>query len=253
MPQSFENLYDGITRRIGDTMVYTQHPFSQRDELVAMLTALTPAQWAAQTLCDGWNAKDLVAHLIVRERNPLAAIGLIFPPFKPIHDRAMDRLATRSPKELLRALRAGPPWWARIGQIDLAEDWIHTQDIIRGHANEADPTNELTPDSGDEHPFLVVALGRACDRFAPFVLRQVPGPFRLMLTDQHLWLRTWLVRPQNQTAIRAANANIAPDVTVTGSIGEVLLYLTGRGPHARVTLTGDPTLIHALDRNLSGI
>src|SRR4029079_18721505 len=31
----------------------------------------------APTLCEGWTASDLVAHLLVRERNPVASLGNI--------------------------------------------------------------------------------------------------------------------------------------------------------------------------------
>lgn len=228
-------------------------PYRQRKILIDLLSTLSPVQWAAESLCTGWDTKDLVAHLIVRERNPFAAIGLVMPRFKGVHDRAMARMASRPIPELLTTLAAGPPLWAKVGQVHIGEDWIHTQDIIRGQAGSIDPDRELTPDSGNGHPTLVLALTKACDRFAPFVLRNVEGPFRVLLTDGQLWRRTWLVRPHNRLAIPAANASINPDVTVTGEVGEILLFLTGRGHHARVTVSGQPEAIRTLTTNLGGI
>ncbi len=34
------------------------------DDMIAALTALTPAQWSAQTECPGWTVSDMVGHLI---------------------------------------------------------------------------------------------------------------------------------------------------------------------------------------------
>jgi uncharacterized protein (TIGR03083 family) len=36
----------------------------ERRELRALLLQLTPEQWAAGTLCDGWDVRDLAAHLL---------------------------------------------------------------------------------------------------------------------------------------------------------------------------------------------
>ena len=33
----------------------------------------------APTLCEGWNTRDLLAHMLVRERRPDAGAGLIVP------------------------------------------------------------------------------------------------------------------------------------------------------------------------------
>lgn len=48
---------------------------TQRAALVELLHASGPQ---APTLCDGWTAYDLAAHLYVRENDPLAAIGIVF-------------------------------------------------------------------------------------------------------------------------------------------------------------------------------
>ena len=47
----------------------------ERDELCDLFVARGPD---APTLCEGWTTADLAAHLVVRERNPLAGPGIVF-------------------------------------------------------------------------------------------------------------------------------------------------------------------------------
>ena len=37
---------------------------AERTELSALLSTLTPDQWATPSLCEGWSVKDVVAHMI---------------------------------------------------------------------------------------------------------------------------------------------------------------------------------------------
>ena len=228
-------------------------PFSQRKVLCTLLKELTDAQWEAETVCAGWTAAEIAAHLIVRERSLVAALGIVVPLFAGFHERGVAKTAIYPRAWLINRLADGPPWWARIGQVHLGEDWIHTQDILRGQAATADPTHELDIDSGTHHPELAQALARACDRFAPLSLRKIPGPFRVLLTNGQGYNRTWLVRPGPHFALRANTAKVAPDVTLTGEIGELLLACTGRDRVAHVTYTGDPELITTLRNGLIGI
>lgn len=230
-----------------------QPSFDQRKELCSVLASLTDAQWEAETVCAGWNAKHVAAHLIARERNPLAALGIVVPAFSGFHERGIAKIMPYPNQWVIDRLRSGPPWWTRIAQVHIGEDWIHTQDITRGQANIVDPSNELDSDSGTHHPELVRALSRACDRFAPLVLRGVNGPFRLLITDGMAYQRTWLLRPGHRFALRANKANITPDVTITGAIGELLLTLTGRERVANTVFTGNPELINTTRKGISGI
>ena len=47
----------------------------ERADLADLLTALTPAQWAAPSLCAGWRVRDVVAHLFSYEE--LGVAGLV--------------------------------------------------------------------------------------------------------------------------------------------------------------------------------
>ncbi len=47
----------------------------------------------APTLCEGWTAADLAAHIVVRERRPDSGPGLVWPPMAGYTEKV--RLATR--------------------------------------------------------------------------------------------------------------------------------------------------------------
>ncbi len=51
---------------------------AEREALSDLFTELGPE---VPTLCEGWNARDLAAHLVVRERRPDGAIGIVAKPF----------------------------------------------------------------------------------------------------------------------------------------------------------------------------
>ena len=59
----------------------------------------------APTLCGGWDVKDLVTHLLVRERSLLGAPGIVLPPLASLTDRSMARLARQDFTSLVRRLR----------------------------------------------------------------------------------------------------------------------------------------------------
>ncbi len=48
----------------------------------------------APTLCDGWTASDLAAHLVVRERRPDSGPGLVWPPLAGYTDKVRRAGAT---------------------------------------------------------------------------------------------------------------------------------------------------------------
>ena len=109
----------------------------ERSDLAEFLSTLTPEDWQAPSLCDGWTVKDVVAHVISYE--DLNAIGLIKRFAKGRIVRAnevgVEEFATMSADELLaflnshlqpRGLTAGFG-----GMIALVDGTIHHQDIRR--------------------------------------------------------------------------------------------------------------------------
>jgi uncharacterized protein (TIGR03083 family) len=68
----------------------------ERAALCDLLDELGPDQ---PTLCTGWQTRDLAAHLVVRERRPDAAPGILFAPLagytKRVQEPSASRTATR--------------------------------------------------------------------------------------------------------------------------------------------------------------
>jgi uncharacterized protein (TIGR03085 family) len=88
----------------------------ERRELADLFEQVGPA---APTLCDGWDAAHLAAHLVSRERRPDALPGLgaeLVVPGNPLTTwthRLEDRLRTSTSfADVVGRLRAGPPAWS---------------------------------------------------------------------------------------------------------------------------------------------
>lgn len=113
-----------------------------RDRLVAALRAVGPE---APTLCAGWAASDLVAHLLVLQRDPIAWPGIGWARFADLTERrmrgalrggyaaAVERLASRS--AVIWAMPDDPLQGCR---HQLGEYAVHTEDVVR--ANGLPPT-----------------------------------------------------------------------------------------------------------------
>ncbi|MBI1843340.1 MAG: TIGR03085 family protein [Actinobacteria bacterium] len=190
---------------------------AERQALCDLMMTLGPEQ---ATLCEGWNADDLAAHLIVRERQPLAAPGIVLGgPFARYTARAMDRLIERHDfEELVGLVRSGPPRLLRPadGAMNLIEFFVHHEDLRRGPPR-------VEPRAG------IVALEDA-------LWSQSRRRFKMLtrkLSDVDLTL---------SDPVRGDKHVGGGDrpVTMVGSIGEITLYLFGRRSAARVDLVGDP-------------
>lgn len=192
-----------------------------------MLTGLSTEQWAAETLCAGWDAGDIAAHLVVREREPWAGPGIVFGgPFAGLTQRRYAAWKARGQQRLIEALRAGPPWplSGPFGDAQAVEDWIHEQDVRRGGAGLTTPE----PDGQ-----LAEALWVAAKRIAARTLA--------IGTDAVIELTDGIHRHRLQARQRASPARptpAAPDITITGSVAELLLYVAGR-TGADAIVTGD--------------
>jgi uncharacterized protein (TIGR03085 family) len=88
------------------------------------------------TLCEGWTTRDLTAHLLVRERRPDAAAGIVLKPLAAHLERVRSGVAQRPFASLVATLRT-PPFWAlgAFGPLDRAtntlEFFIHHEDVRR--------------------------------------------------------------------------------------------------------------------------
>jgi uncharacterized protein (TIGR03085 family) len=178
---------------------------------------------SAPTLCEGWVAADLAAHLVVRERRPDALAGLIIP---PLHGHtakveAAKRSATPFP-ELVQRVRSGPPFWSPLGlpvvrdKGNLHEFFIHHEDVRR--AQPGWKVRELDPAT-------TAGLWNVVRLMAPMLAKGLTG------------VRVDLKTPAGgERSLGPADAK--HQVTITGEPGEILLYLSGRRPYAQVRLGG---------------
>lgn len=201
---------------------------SERNALCDLFTRVGPA---APTLCEGWTTTDLATHLVVRERKPLAALGLVLSPLAATLQKTMARTsATNSYDTLVAQVRSGPPSLLRPfdAAMNMSEYFIHHEDVRRG-------AGDTTPRPPDEVAELEEALWRSAGR----------GSYRSMgstgLDLVHSDGRIAHVRPGTPTA------------TLTGRPGEITLFLSGRKAAAHVELGGPPDAVTALRETRFGI
>lgn len=111
----------------------------ERRDLADLLDTLTPEQWAAPSLCDGWTVRDVVARVISYEELGLLGIPLTmvragFRP-GPMNDLRRNAYRDHTPEQLVDVLRAHlrPQGLTAMfgGAIGLTDCLIHHQDIRR--------------------------------------------------------------------------------------------------------------------------
>jgi uncharacterized protein (TIGR03083 family) len=115
--------------------------YNERSDLAAFLETLTTQEWHAQSLCDRWTVKDVVAHMVSYDE--LTPFGLMkrFAKGRVVHanDVGVEEFAPMSPQELMEFLgrhlhpKGLPAGFG--GMIALVDGTIHHQDIRRalGH------------------------------------------------------------------------------------------------------------------------
>ncbi|MEU9630479.1 TIGR03085 family metal-binding protein [Streptomyces luteogriseus] len=181
----------------------------------------------APTLCEGWTTRDLAAHVVVRERRPDAAGGILIKQLAPRLDKVMAEYTDKPYEELIQLIRTGPPRFSpfSLKPVDEAsniiEFYVHTEDVRR-----AQP--DWSP--RDLDPVFQDALWSRLERTARLMGRGVPTGLVLR-------------RPDGQTAVAHRGT---PVVTVTGEPSELVLFCYGRQSAAKVDLDGDENAIAKL-------
>ncbi|MEU3936887.1 TIGR03085 family metal-binding protein [Streptomyces sp. NPDC029044] len=181
----------------------------------------------APTLCEGWTTRDLAAHVVVRERRPDAAGGMLIKQLAPRLDKVMAEYTDKPYEELIQLIRTGPPRFSpfSLKPVDEAsniiEFYVHTEDVRR-----AQP--DWSP--RDLDPVFQDALWSRLERTARLMGRGIPTGLVLR-------------RPDGQTAVAHRGT---PVVTVTGEPSELVLFSYGRQSAAKVDLDGDENAIAKL-------
>ncbi|MCX5269164.1 TIGR03085 family metal-binding protein [Streptomyces sp. NBC_00199] len=200
--------------------------FAKRERLL-LADLLETAGPEAPTLCEGWQTRDLAAHVVVRERRPDAAGGILIKQLASRLDRVMEEFAAKPYDELIQLIRTGPPRFSpfQLKQLDEAsntiEFYVHTEDVRRA---------TLDWSSRELDPVFQDALWSRLERTARLMGRGTPTGLVLR-------------RPDGRTAV--ANRG-TPVVTATGEPSELLLFLYGRQSAAVVELDGEKEAIDRL-------
>jgi uncharacterized protein (TIGR03085 family) len=193
----------------------------------------------APTLCGDWTTRDLAAHLVVRERRPDAAIGIVVKRLAAHTEAVQAKVANQPWEQLVATVRSGPPTLSptRIDAIDVAvntiEFFVHHEDVRR--AGDAWEPRDL------DEP-LVHDLHRGLARMARLLARQSPTGLVAHPTDR-------CDPPLTPITVKEA----APTVTVSGSIGELVLFLYGRADHAEVRFDGPDDAVDAVRATKFGV
>ena len=202
----------------------------ERAQLVETLRAVP---FEAPTLCEGWQARHLAAHIMLRERSPRVGLELAVPALNARSDAAVERraaLVTDTPSylELVDEVAAGAPVWHPgrwAGDLtNVTEFFVHTEDVRRG-------AGPVPPRALD--PELVEALWHQASQVARLRLHGVAAG-------------VVLVRPDG---VRRRVHDPKPGhgaVVVRGDVGELVLWLTGRLRAADVRFEGHPDDVAAL-------
>ncbi|MDO4928483.1 MAG: TIGR03085 family metal-binding protein [Corynebacterium sp.] len=171
----------------------------------------------ADTLCEGWQAKDLLIHLIIRENTP----WLLGPGLQSKLQRRMAQLESQDFESLISQwdsqcypkylpLKFADRW------INCVEHWVHHEDLRRAQG--------LQP--------------RELDAATMAALYKNAKLMRFMIHNPH----PVVVEPAGFTRIVAADRKGVVDrgdtvVHVRGEIGEIVLWIFGRP--SDVTIEGD--------------
>jgi uncharacterized protein (TIGR03085 family) len=205
----------------------------ERQKLCDVFDELGPS---AATLIEGWTAHDLAAHIVLRERDLVAAPCVVLPgPFRRFAERRRARLAARRDFSWLVArIRSGPPpGFFRIGWVrafpNLNEFFVHHEDVRR--ANGMDP-RPLTPE-------LEAALWRNVRRGSRYLARRLRG--------------AGLEVEWAGTSARSRVRSGEPTARLGGRPGELLLYLFGRQGVAHVEVTGAADAVAAVRHTRFGM
>jgi uncharacterized protein (TIGR03085 family) len=203
-----------------------------RTERAALCNAALEAGEQAPTLCGRWTVKDLVIHLLVRERDPLGAPGILVPQLEKLTDHSARRLARQDFSTLVERVRSGPPRWSPISlpaldrAVNTLEYFVHHEDIRR--AGPDWQPRELTE---REQKALWKAIGVA----GKGLVRPAGVPVEIR----------WPHDERERSAVLKKGANPA---VVSGTPSELTLFLFGRSQHGALEFTGPHDHVRELRR-----
>ena len=184
---------------------------AERSAVIETLEKVGPG---APTLCEGWTTDDLLAHLLVRERDPVGAPGILVPALGGWTERRMEVAKRQGYAANLARLRSSPGPLDRLmpATASAAEHFVHTEDARRANGEDPRPAVAARED----------LLWRWLGIVGRLFVRRVPAGVQLRTEDGR------------SRTLKKAPATAA----LTGAPSELLLYLSGRRLAARVSISG---------------
>lgn len=205
---------------------------AEREQLCDLFLEVGPD---APTLCGEWTTRDLAAHLVVRERRPDGAVGILAKPFGGYAEKVRQHEADRDYDTIVERVRSGPPLLSpmRPGPVERLvntfEYFVHHEDVRRASGNWAarDLDDALTQD-----------LLRMFPRAAKMLTRKAPTGL--------VFVPEGAEPPHGEPVVAKKPGADGHSVTVSGPIGELVLFVYGRQAHALVDLAGPDDSIEAV-------
>ncbi|MGW4465866.1 TIGR03085 family metal-binding protein [Micromonospora sp. NBC_01796] len=196
---------------------------SERQSLADLLLTLGPD---APTINEGWETRHMAAHLVLRERRPDAAAGIMFRPLAGRTERLLQKMAAEPYDGLIARLRRPPRWGLITNPLvnELAnglEFLVHHEDVRRAQ-----------PDwqPRDLSPGHQAAVWKQLPMMARMALRRFPAAVVVHA-------------PGHGEGSTGAGGE---PVRLVGAPSELALFLMGRQRVARVQLTGSNALTERL-------
>ncbi|WP_157983925.1 TIGR03085 family metal-binding protein [Nesterenkonia muleiensis] len=197
------------------------HPAAQ--ERQALSEALRGVAADAPTLCEGWDARDLAVHIVVRDSRPDLLSGERLPVVGGRARAALEELKRTDYQTLVDRVAAGPPRWSptRLRAVDnlanTVEFYVHTEDVLRAQ-QDFDPNHRR-----DIRPDVRAQLWK----------QGAQGLFLLAARSQHQ--RITFISPHHGAVTRGRTTD--PLCVIQGPPEENVLWAFGRRGVAAVDLT----------------
>ncbi len=187
---------------------------AERKYMIELLKKLTPSQWHADSLCEGWTVEDVAAHIVVRE-GLIGPIGIVVPQLHKVHDKRIKRLEEKGHAVIIQKLERYP--WYMPAIANTAEFYIHNEDILRGSLNmhRSDPNKK----AGE-------ILWQA--------LKGMVKIRKSLISDLG---NVQFENSQSGAVVTVVNKHSQKDTVVSGMPGELLLFAYGRRSAAKVKIT----------------
>lgn len=185
----------------------------------------------APTLCGDWTVLDLMAHLVVREGDLLAAPGIMISPLAFLTDRAMTKAREPGLERLVERF-ARPPIHSpfRIPAVDRVansmELFVHHEDIRRAQPDWS--ARDLSDDAQR-------TLWRSIRMAGKGLVRPAGVPVSIR----------WEVSGTERVQVLREGDD---PVVVSGLPGEIAMFCFGRAQHTGLELSGPDDKVAALQQ-----